>query len=157
VRLRVLLLAAILCATFLAGSLLLARAPQSPLEVTASLQPQRLTADDPFTIHVELRNRGSVPVELYEQSCEPLQIKVSNSSNQPVWESHSGCVLTWRPSVIYIGSGELLQTTECMQYIGSRGSCAGYSPALATGRYTVTGTFYGQSLPRLSFEVVAKA
>jgi hypothetical protein len=135
VRLRILLLAGILSATFLAGSLLLARAPQSQLEVTASLQPQRLTADDPFTIHVELRNRGSVPVEFHEQSCEPLQIKVSNSSNQPVWESHAGCVLTWQPSVVYLEPNKTLQTTQCFHYVDSLGSCAGYSPALATGRY----------------------
>jgi hypothetical protein len=134
------------------GSLLFTRG--SRLEVNASMQPHTLTSDEAFKVHAQLSNVGTVTVQLHDPTCEPLQIRVSNSMNQAIWETHSACPLMFTPGVIELKPGQSLSTTECMHYVNGAGSCAGYYPSLPVGHYRLSGTFYGQPFSSLAFDVV---
>lgn len=124
------------------------------LQVTASLEPQLVGPHDYFTVHVELRNTGLMPVSLKESTCEPLQIRISDATNRTVWVNRGSCPFTWVPGVVQLQPGQSLQRTECLHYVASPWSCTGYDPALSPGRYKITGTFYGQPIPGLDFQVV---
>lgn len=149
---RALALAAVLGIAAIAGLLLLTHG--SGLQVTVTMNPTSLHASDQFMVHAELRNPGPFTVQIREQTCEPLQIEVLNSFNKPVWKTNTFCPFTWTPGLIQVKPGQRLQVTECMHYAGSSGSCSGYDPALPIGHYTLAGTYYGQPLPRIPFDVV---
>lgn len=134
------------------ASLVLTRG--SRLDVNASLQPHALTSDEALTVTAELQDVGLFSVQLTDPTCEPIQIQVSNSLAQTIWETHTACPLMAAPVVIQLKPGQILKRTSCIHYVNSPGSCGGYYPALPIGHYTLTGTFYGQPFSPLSFEIV---
>jgi hypothetical protein len=148
---RLALLTAIGLASLLAVSLFLTH---GRLEVKASVKALVLTSNDALTVTAELRNVGFVTVHLSDPTCEPIQIRVSNSVAQTIWETHTACPLMAAPIVVEVKPGQSLSRTQCIHYVNSPGSCMGFFPALPIGHYALTGTFYGQPFSALSFEIV---